>query len=95
MAFATVVGAHERYFICKFCSFSFEKIGWTEKPLKKTILFTVGADFTTLSFGTLITGEGLADSALAGCDRELVAHSAYEEVELVGVCGADVEQLWL
>ena len=55
----------------------------------------MGADFTTLYFGTLIAGEGLADGALARCDRKLVAHSAYEEVELVGVCRADVEQLWL
>ena len=46
---------------------------------------------TSFSFGTLIAGESLADAALPRGDGELFAHSADQEVQLVGVRGADVQ----
>ena len=55
----------------------------------------MGADFATLALGTLIAGEGLADAALAGRNGELAANTADQEVQLVGVGGADVQQLGL
>ena len=63
--------------------------------MKETILSAVGAHVTTLDFGTLIAGESFADAALAGCNGELATNSADQEVELVRVGRADVEQLRL
>ena len=53
------------------------------------------ANFTLWVVGTLIASEGLADTALSGCDGELLAHAAHQEIQLVWVVRAQVKQFRL
>jgi len=53
------------------------------------------AYFTSFALGTLITSEGLANSALAWGNCKLAANSADQEVKLVGIGRTDVEKLGL
>ena len=53
------------------------------------------AYFTSFALGTLIAGEGLADGTLTWRNGKLSADAADEEVKLVRIRRANVEQLGL
>ena len=84
------------YLIPDLGSLTFQLIWFTELGIFSTPLHTPDALMRIITvIGTLIAGESFADAALAGCNGELATNSADQEVELVRIGRADVEQLRL
>ena len=80
IALAAVVRAHEGHLVCKLCCIGIKQVGWTEQALQEPVLLAVSAYFTSFALGTLIAGEVIADSALAGSNGKLLADSTDQKV---------------
>ena len=83
---ATLVGTHETHRLCKFGSFAFQEIWFTEQALQIAMFNAVGADLRVLgAIRALGACQGLADAALSWINRKVFAYTTDKEIQLIWI----------